>query len=455
MTDFTNKYCIIGAGASGITAAKNFSQRNLDFDCFEREDDVGGNWYYGKPCSSVSASTHLISSKRMTEYVDFPMPEDYPEFPSHQQACAYLRSYAQAFGLYPRITFSTAVEKVERVNKHWRVTLGDGSPPRDYGGLVIANGHHWDPSWPEIPGSFAGESLHSSQYKTPDQVRDRRVLIVGAGNSGCDIAVDAMHHAKSVHLSMRRGYYFFPKFLYGRPIDTCGEFLHRWKFPAIVRRWITRYGLRITLGPVERYGLPRPDHQPYQSHPILNSLLPYYAAHGRLQIRPDVDRLSGDRVRFVDGQEEPFDMVIYATGFRVSFPFIDKALLNDQGEGPSLGMYIFHPQYDNLFVVGLIQPDSGLWGLADYQSQVIASTLVARRLAPEKAARIAEAASRQSPPAGKWLGSQRHRYEVEHFAYRQQLQRTLRMLGSTASEKLPCSTIPAPTPVTSSNLHGI
>src|SRR5579871_1976023 len=97
--DCSKKYCIIGAGAAGLTAAKNLHQAGIDFDVFEREDDVGGNWYYGRPASSIYQSTHLFSSKRFTQYTDFPMPEDYPVYPHHSQALSYLRAYADHFGI--------------------------------------------------------------------------------------------------------------------------------------------------------------------------------------------------------------------------------------------------------------------------------------------------------------------------------------------------------------------
>ena len=143
----SEKFCILGAGSSGLTVAKNFRQRGIPFDCLEREDDVGGNWFLGKPANSVYRSTRLISSKLLTEYSDFPMPAHYPDHPDQDMVWRYLCSYAKHFGLYEYIEFNTCVQRIEPVPEAtagWIVSLAGGER-RHYRGLVIANGHNWDP----------------------------------------------------------------------------------------------------------------------------------------------------------------------------------------------------------------------------------------------------------------------------------------------------------------------
>jgi cation diffusion facilitator CzcD-associated flavoprotein CzcO len=428
---------VIGAGSSGLAVAKNLAAAGLAFDCFDREDDVGGNWYFGKPHSSVYQSTHLISSKRLTEYSDFPMPDEYPEFPHHRQVFEYLRSYARHFGLYERIQFNTAVERVEPADGHWLVTLADGQQRR-YRGVIVANGHNWDPRLPEYPGQFHGRSLHSSQYKTADVLRGRRVLVVGAGNSGCDIAVEAAQNADRAFHSLRRGYHFLPKFLAGKPVDQVGERLLRWRLPLVLRRAIARTWVRMLVGPPTRYGLPRPDHRLFETHPIINSQLPYYAGHGDVCIKPDVAELAGDQVRFIDGSQERVDLIIYATGFRISFPFLDQRHLNWRDGRPQLYLNIFHPRHDSLFFCGLIQPDSGQFGLADYQAQLIARLLTARQRATPAAQRFNQsiAAADQDLGAGiRYVRSPRHLLEVEHFSYRRRLERWIADLDTASRER--------------------
>jgi hypothetical protein len=468
-TATSEKYCIIGAGSSGLAAAKNFLAAGIPFDCLEREDDVGGNWCFGKPASSVYASTHLISSKGLTEYTDFPMPEEWPEYPSHEQALEYFRSYAQHFGLYERIEFNTGVEWVEPAIHHpsgslpsagrageggraghtlqpppltpphkgegngeissdaWLVRLRSGEV-RTYRGVVIANGHNWDPRWPEYPGEFAGKVLHSSQYKTPDVLRGKRVLVVGGGNSGCDLAVEAAIHAKSALWSTRRSYPILPKFFRGRPIDQCGELALWLHMPLWMRRLAGGLVSHIVLGPAWRTGVPKPDHKLFESHPIINSQIHHHVGHGNLQLRPDVARLDGGRVRFVDGRADEIDLIIYATGFRVTIPFIDEQHLNWRDGAPRLFLNVFHPQRDDLFVIGLIQPASGQWGLVDYQSQLVAKYLqgLANNLPPPDWFRQLKAA--ETPDLGngvKYLATPRHALEVEYYSYRRRLKKLI------------------------------
>lgn len=431
------RICVIGAGPCGLAAAKNLKQLGLAFDCYEREDDVGGNWYFGRPSSSVYKSTHLISSKRLTEYTDFPMPNDYPHYPSHAQVLAYLRLYAKQFGLDQDIRFNTSVERVERADGGWHVTLRGESSPRPYAAVVIANGHHWDPQRPEYPGTFEGESIHSRDYKTPAQLAGRRALVIGAGNSGCDIAVEAAQHAQAVFMSLRRGYHFLPKFLFGKPVDECGEGMHRLHMPLWVRRFTAALTARVSLGPPYRNGLPRPDHKLFESHPIVNSQLAYYLGHGSIKIKPNVAELAGTRVRFTDGSEEEIDLVVYATGYKLSFPFIDLAHLNPVEGRPRLFMNAFHPACDDLFVIGMIQADSGLWGLADLQAQIMAAYLAGRRAKPESVAWFSrlKAENRVDLANGiRYLDTPRHFLEVEYFSYRQRLRSLVKRLRKSTLE---------------------
>jgi len=426
-----DRFCILGAGTSGLAVAKNFLQGEIPFDCLEREDDIGGNWNFGKPHSSVYASTHLISSKRLTEYTDYPMPDNYPEFPSHVHVLEYLRGYARQFGLYEQIQFNTGVKQIEPHDSGWRVDLANGEE-RLYRGVVIANGHNWNPRLPEYPGKFTGQVLHSSEYKTPDELRGKNVLVVGGGNSGCDLAVEAAIHAKNALLSWRRGYHVLPKFFKGKPIDQCGENLLAWRLPLWARRIGAALAIRWVLGPPALAGLPRPDHRLFQSHPIINSRLHSQLGHGELAIRPDIAEFQNDRVKFVDGSTAAVDVILYATGFRLSFPFLDTKHLNWQDNRPNLFLNIFHPQRDDVFCAGLIQPDSGQWGLVDYQAQLMVRYLKALQRKKQSAKAFQLLKQTDNSPQSqrlKYLDSPRHRLEVEHFSYRRRLKKLIAQLS--------------------------
>jgi hypothetical protein len=437
--------------------AKNFRACGIAFDCLEREDDVGGNWCFGKPHSSVYRSTRLISSKRGTEYTDFPMPDDWPEPPGHELVWEYLRAYARRFELYENIELNTAVTRIEPATRieelgsrsetldspllaprssllapmsGWDVTLADGTRRR-YRGVVIANGHNWDPRWPEFPGRFAGEAMHSAEYKSPEICRGRRVLVVGGGNSGFDIAADVAPLAAATFHSLRRGYRVLPRFYRGTPIDRCGTWMLKWRLPLWVRRWAARRSQALAWGELLMSALPRPDHRFLETHPVINSRWPYDVDRGAIRVKPNVSELDNDHVHFVDGSREAVDLIIYATGFKLSFPFVDREHLNWQGDRPELYLNVFHPQRDDLYVVGLIQPDSGQFGLVDYQSQLIAAYL--RGLdRQERPARYFQQEKRGTRPALdggiRYIHSPRHLMEVEHHTYQQRLMRAIKCL---------------------------
>lgn len=426
---YADKVCVIGAGPAGLAAAKNLRQHGLAVDLIERAPDLGGNWLFGSPGSSVYASTHLISSKRMTQFTDFPMPKEFPPYLHHTQALSYLRSYALRFGLRECIEFGRTVEWVEPANggseEAWRVRLDHGEE-RTYWAVVVANGHHSDPLWPQIPGDFSGRLLHAHDYKTPDILVGKRVLVIGAGNSGCDIAVEAAQHAEIACQSFRRGYHFLPKFLFGGPLDSGGEVFDRWHVPAWLRQRLTGWLTRIAVGPPERYGLPKPDHRLFETHPIVNSQLPYFLGHGRLKIRPAVKLFSGENVSFVDGTSEPFDVVICATGYKTSLPFMDSRLVFDETGHPQLFLQAFHPSFHRFFVAGLIQPNGAIWPLVDWQSQLIAVFLRAQINKSPSAEWFCKKKTIGWQPISGGYGydaSPRHHLEVEFFDYRRQLQR--------------------------------
>ncbi|MGD9636876.1 MAG: flavin-containing monooxygenase, partial [Pirellulales bacterium] len=235
---FAGKFCILGAGSSGLAAAKNFLTAGIAFDCLEREDDIGGNWRFGRAGSSVYRSTRLISSKSLTEYSDFPMPVYYPDHPDQDMVWRYLRSYAERFDLRRHIEFGTSVKWIAPAagdGGGWDVTLARGERRR-YRGVVIANGHNWDPRWPSYAGEFAGAVLHSSQYKTPEVLVGKRVLVVGGGNSAYDLATESARYAAATFHSLRRGYALLPRFFRGRPVDEGGEWMLQWRMPLWLRR---------------------------------------------------------------------------------------------------------------------------------------------------------------------------------------------------------------------------
>jgi hypothetical protein len=429
-------WCVVGAGPSGLAALKRLREVGLDAECLEREDGVGGNWYYGAATSRVFASTRLISSKTLTAIDDFPMPRGYPTYPDHRQCLDYLRAYARAYALEPHIRFRAVVERIEPLggpSAGWRVSLAAG-PPRQYAGVVIASGHNHLPRWPDIPGRFAGDFLHAADYKSPTQpvpLAGRRVLVIGGGNSGCDIAVEcARHAARTVH-STRRGYFVVPREVYGRPADLRGERLLSMGAPIWLRRLVGQRMIDRTIGLPWRHGLSRPDHRLFETHPVINSEILALVDAGRIRPAGDVTAFEGNEAVFRDGTREAFDVVIAATGYRICHPFIDARLLGGDAADatPRLFMNLLHRDRDDIAVVGLIQPDSGQWGITDLQARLVARMAAAARRSPRAASWLYAIRRRAEPPSPvRYVDSPRHALEVEHHSYRRRLERLIAAL---------------------------
>jgi cation diffusion facilitator CzcD-associated flavoprotein CzcO len=418
----SRRIAVIGAGPSGLAAAKVLRQAGFrDLVVFEKGDRVGGNWVYSEHegHSSVYQTTHIISSKRRSGYSDFPMPADYPDYPSHRQLQAYFERYATRFELLPHIRFGAEVVRARKLSEErWRLETRDGST-EECDALLVANGHHWDPRWPTYPGEFHGRLLHSHAFKTAEPFRGQRVLIIGGGNSACDIAVETGRVSAHTGISWRRGYYVVPKLVYGVPPDVLNARLS-W-LPRPLRRRLNWLTWRIVTGGNAAYGLPEPDHPFLTSHPVVNSELLYFIRHGRITPYPAVARMDGSRVHFADGSAAEFDAIIAATGFRISFPFFDPAELRLDDDHLPLHLWVFHPDHPSLFIVGLVQPMGCIWPLAEAQAELIGRYLRgAYRLPRDVGARIDRVARAQRR---RWVGSPRHSIEVDYFEYLGRLRR--------------------------------
>ncbi|MCC2616178.1 NAD(P)-binding domain-containing protein [Aestuariibacter halophilus] len=375
----TCPYALIGAGPMGLATARQLSKHDIPFEGFELHASVGGLWDIKNPHSTMYESAHLISSKRMTEFSEFPMADTVPMYPSHRDVCQYFNDYADTFGLRKHYRFSTRVTDVRPLdNGNWQVSWQDdeGEHSGEYAGVLIANGNLHTPNQPALPGQFDGELMHANAYRHARIFEGKRVLIVGCGNSACDIAVDAVHYADSVDLSVRRGYYFLPKFVLGRPIDTLGGAV---KLPRKLKQLIDGFIIKCLVGKPSDYGLPDPDYKLYESHPVINSLALHHMGHGDIQPRGDIQSVDGKTVTFSDGSQADYDLILQATGYKLDFPFIDKQTLNWGEHAPDLYLNIFHPHHDNLFVMGMIEATGLGWqGRAD-QAELVALYLKAQQ----------------------------------------------------------------------------
>jgi len=389
MEDRRDRMAVIGAGPVGLGIARALKARGIAYDQLEADDDVGGNWYHG-----VYDSAHIISSRKTTEFAEYPMPADYPDFPSRQQMVDYLRDYARHFGLRGAIQFNAKVVLARpRRDELWDVALAGGER-RIYKGVMVCNGHHWSKRFPDYPGSFAGTFIHSKDYKTAAQLAGKRVLVIGGGNSACDIASEAARVGARCDLSLRRGYWFLPKTIFGKPLV---EALPLW-LPVPLQRLMLRVALKLVFGDYRRYGLPLPDHRIFEHHPTINSELLHYVKHGRIRPRADVARFEGDRVAFVDGSSETYDVVVCATGFHVDFPFLPKGLVPVTGGLAHVYSGAFLPAYRHLYIIGTMQVRYGFGPLLSEGAELLAMMVELQDRMELPLGRVLQALG-QKPPA--------------------------------------------------------
>ncbi len=424
----TRRVALIGAGACGIAMAKALVDAGVSFQCFEKSDRVGGNWVFKNKngVSSAYRSLHINTSRDRMQFADFPMPKDYPDYPRHDLIARYFEDYARAFDLQRHIRFETSVERAEpRAQGGFRLTLAGGEE-QEFDALIVANGHHWDPAWPDpaIPGEFSGLEFHSHAYIDPDEphaLRGKRVLVVGMGNSAMDIACELGHPgvAERVFLAARRGAWVLPKYAFGKPIDQnrlLPPFL-----PTAVKRVISELWYRFAVGRPEDFGLPKPEHHLDQAHPTVSPDILTRLGSGDVIGKPALVRRDGQRVHFSDGSQEEVDAIIYATGYRVSFPFFAPQFIAAQNNDLPLFLRIFPLDREDLFFIGLAQPVGAVMPLAEAQAKLVAEMLSGRYELPDSTERRARSERHRAEMFAHYVPSRRHTMQLDVAQYMTEL----------------------------------
>jgi cation diffusion facilitator CzcD-associated flavoprotein CzcO len=414
---------LIGAGSSGIAVAKALHERGIPFDCFEKGERVGGNWVFQNTngMSSAYRSLHINTSRKRMEYSDFPMPLDYPDFPRHDQIARYFDTYVDHFGFRDRIRFNTGVEHVEKgADGVYTLTTDTGETLR-YDAVLVANGHHWDMRWPEpaFPGSDTTkiEQMHAHQYKDEEQLEGKRVVVLGMGNSAMDIAVDASYHSKAVYLAARRGAWIFPKYVGSKPVDRGDQVFANPRIPFEIKRRALALMMKQTVGRMEDYGLQKPDHPIGGAHPTISGRILDRLAHGTITPKPNIARLHEHEVEFADGSRVEADLVVYCTGYKISFPFFDEDFISAPDNHIELFWRVFHPDIDDVAFVGLLQPLGAIMPLAEAQGQWLAEYLKGEYHLPPKPELLAEIRRDQEAMRKRYVASKRHTIQVDFDEY--------------------------------------
>jgi thioredoxin reductase len=418
--------CVIGAGVSGLTAIKALSDFGVPLTCFEASDEVGGNWYFENPngLSSAYRSLHIDISKPSISFRDFPMADRYPDYPHHTHIFEWLRDYADAFALRDHVRFKAPVQSAERgTDGGWRITLEDGAR-ECFDALLVCNGHHWDPRYPGFPGSFDGPVIHSHDYvdpSTPLDLYGKRVLVVGIGNSAVDIVSELARKTVSdtVFLSTRSGAYVVPKYIFGRPTDQVVKTNPR--ISVTLQRRMARVLPRIFSGRMEDFGLPTPNHNFLDAHPTVSSELLGRLGAGDAVAKGDVEELLGDSVRFADGSVEQIDAIIYATGYKVSFPFFDDDFLSAPENVLPLYKRMLKPGVDDLAFIGLGQAIPTIFPFAELQSKLAARWLSGDWAPPPRAEMEAEIKRDEAFHTAHFLDKPRHTMQLEWYSFEHEL----------------------------------
>jgi len=432
--DIAQKAAIIGGGPAGLAMGRALQRLSIPFEIFEQMGDFGGLWNRDWDKSPIYDSAHFISSRTMSHFPGFPMPEDWPDYPNHAQILEYTREYAQAHGLYDHARFNTEITRAEPIEGGWAITLASGATHR-YRWLVCANGATWDAASPTLSGDFDGIIRHARDYNSSDELAGRRVLVLGCGNSGADIACDAAQRAAHAGVSMRRGYWFIPKFFQGLPTDVYAD--RQPPAPLRLRQWVLKRRLRKVIGDLKRLGLPEPDHELLETHPLMNDQMPHHLRHGDLTIYPDIDRLDGEEVVFKGGARAAFDEIILATGYHWSVPSLDDAV-NPFAKGrAALPLCVFSPDRDDLFFISFIKAAGSSITLFGEMAAIIARAIEAQAEggARHQSLRRLVAEDPFDVTGGlRMVGTERHEAYVSRDAYSKALTKLRRKLGWPVEE---------------------
>jgi len=424
--------CIIGAGSSGITAAKALKEKGISFDCFEKGSNIGGVWRFNNDngLSSAYRSLHINTNRVVMAYSDFPMPDDYPMFPHHSDIIEYFENYVEHFKLREHITFNTSVTDVVRKSDgSYNITL-DNRQSFDYQHVIVANGHHWNPRFPTpaFKGEFTGEILHSHYYREAEQVQDKDVLVVGIGNSAVDIACEAARqHTGKVVISTRSGAYITPNWIWSMPFDNLANPLTA-KFPLWLQRFLLNTTLWLARGKQEDYGVPKPNRPVLSEHPTLSQDLLNLSGRGLIKFKPNIKEFRGKTVVFEDGTEQDFDLIIYATGYKVTFPFLKHYVEFDIEETNDIRLYkkVIHPDYKNLFFLALIQPLGAIMPLAEIQSKWIAKIIKGESKLPSKDTMLKTIEEDKQKLAQRYKQTPRHTLQVDFFTYKRIIEKEMK-----------------------------
>lgn len=418
------RVAIIGAGNGGVCTAKHMIQSGYDVTVYEAGSHVGGLWVYNNDNGRSQAYKNLsiISSRRYTKFKDWDFDDDTPRFPTHRDMARYIHQYAKHFGVLDHIKFRTPVRAVEPLfekggNGPWRVVTDDGSEEYDH--VIVATGHLNEPLHVEqFRNEFEGEYMHSSQYREADSFIDKRVCVVGVGNSGVDIASDVCRVTDRTVIVARSGAIIQPKVVFGIAWSDIAISLRKRWIPNFVRNRIMSALIFMVHGDLRRLGIARPTGK---THPTLAESIIADIEYNRVAVKPGIEKIEGKKLTFADGTSEEFDVLVGATGYKVYLPFVDESIVPINGNHVDLFKRIFVPDWGGLYFVGMLNPLSTLNRIFEEQAELLVEVVAGKVPLPSSREMWADIDAKNQLSAKIYTDSPRHEMEEPDFLYVEEL----------------------------------
>ncbi len=428
------RYAIIGAGAAGLCSAKYLLEAGArDVTIYEKGSQIGGLWCYENDngYSAAYKTLHINSAREITRFHDFPFAEGVQAFPDHRDMHRYLISYAERFDLVRRIRFNSTVISVRPASGYdpgsprWEVET-EGGEVATFDRVIVANGHLSKPLHVEKwRGAFKGEYMHSHWYRDPSHFDGKRVCIIGAGNSACDIASDICMTAEKVVLVARSGVVIAPKLMFGKPFTDITVKLDKEWIPDALRRKIVGWLVYLAHGRMTDLGF-KPLKQ--RAHPTSNAVLVQHIAYRRISVKHEIERIDGTVIHFNDGTAETFDVLVGSTGYLLDFPFLDEGIVNVENNSVDLFKRIVPPDWPGLYFIGLVNTTTSLPNMFEHQLRWLIPIEKGEALLPGKAEMKSDIDAKKQFISKYYNSSVRHGIEEPHMYYFPELRKSLRQM---------------------------
>lgn len=437
----TKSIGIVGAGAAGICGARHMMAQGFDVTLYEIGSHVGGMWVYMNDNNRSSAykTLHINTARDLTAFEDFAFDRDVQPFPDHWDMAKYLRDYADHFGVTQHVRFQTPVRDVRPADDYaaerprWIVETASGETV-EHDTVIIATGHLTKPlEVPMFRDDFEGEYLHSHHYKEPARYVDKRVCVVGVGNSGLDIASDICTTAERTVLVGRTTPLVIPKLIFGRPFwDAAKPFYKPW-IPAALRDRILRFLIWVVHGPMTGLGFGT---QTKKVHASSNANIINHIRYRRVAVKSGIDRIDGKTLTFADGSSDEFDTLIAATGYLIDLDFLKPDIVEIRNNSLELYNRIVPPDWRGLYFLAFFNSDTALNWICNAQAKWIAEFETGRAALPSNSDMLHEIAARRDWLTRNFEDTPRHQIDVEHLTYFQELKKSLKACSRYAAHQV-------------------